>query len=116
MLLQPIVASLCGVAARCRFDDDRANHVRVQIAEVLVGPRRGEGERIAVVGVERLRFFKGAFCSPNFAVASGQALLVYCLSPTKAVEQNGFRGLERAMATFIPRSEVFPSQPTFMRT
>jgi len=52
----------------------------------------------------------------HWRVDDGQALLVYCLSPMKAVEQNGFRGLERAMATFIPRSEVFPSQLTSMKT
>ena len=50
------MASLRGVAARGRFDDDRTNHAGVNVAEVLVGSRRGEGERIAVVGVERLRF------------------------------------------------------------
>jgi len=54
--LQPVLASLRDVAARCRYEDDRTHHAGVNVAEVLVGSRRGEGERIAVVGVERLRF------------------------------------------------------------
>src|SRR6516225_4022394 len=54
-----IVASLRRVAARCRFDDDRADHVGVWITEVLISPRRGEGERIVFVSVERPRFLKG---------------------------------------------------------
>src|SRR6516162_7519963 len=31
----------------------------MQITEVLVGPGRGESERITVIGVERLRFREG---------------------------------------------------------
>ena len=59
MSLSPIVALLRRVGARCRFDDYRAHHVGVEITEVLIGPRRGEGEGKAVVGVERPRFLEG---------------------------------------------------------
>src|SRR5580693_2666521 len=52
-------ASLRRVAARRRFYHDRPGHVRMNVAEVLVGARRGEGERKAVVGVERLRSLEG---------------------------------------------------------
>src|ERR1700723_2965469 len=52
-------ASLRRVVARCRFYHDRAGHVRMNVAEVLVGARRGEGERTTVVGIERWRSLEG---------------------------------------------------------
>src|SRR5215471_7354432 len=64
-MLSPIVTSLRSVAARCRFDDYRAHHVGMEITEVLIGSRRGEGERIAVIGVERARFLEGVIRRGN---------------------------------------------------
>src|SRR5437588_12408916 len=64
MLLRLAVASLRSIATRCRFDDDRAHHVGMQIAEILVGPRRGEGERITVISVERRPFLEGVVGRP----------------------------------------------------
>jgi len=58
-MVVPIVALLRGVAAHCRFHDDRSHHVGVYVTEVLVGPPRGKRKGIAVVGVERLRLRKG---------------------------------------------------------
>src|ERR1700722_8608834 len=52
-------ASLRHVAACCRFYHDRAGHVRMNVAEVLVGAGRGERERKTVVGIERLRSLEG---------------------------------------------------------
>src|SRR5689334_16456502 len=40
--------------SRLRFHDDGSGHVRMQRAEVLVGARRGEGERELAVGVHHL--------------------------------------------------------------
>src|SRR5215467_1737399 len=64
-MLSPIVTSLRSVAARCRFDDYRAHHVGMEITEVLIGSRRGEGERIAVISVERPRFLEGVIRRGN---------------------------------------------------